>query len=280
MQTYVWSNTPRYGYANVNTDKTLRLLHFLQFNTYVHRVPYILVQIQGIPMGVSMLGYAAILSFGWWELQFMEKQAKKNNELALKLFDVTRYFGDICVTNFGDFDTLATSLYPHELPLIRSMSDILRGSFLDLDIVVEDEQFKVGINNKTDHFDFPVITFPYSDSNISSKVACNCFYSQLVRFATLCTDLDRFFECTNILYTKLVYREYSSLKLLKTYNMFLSNYSQLLLTNYGEITKLKPQIYSYVKSPLPSPAFDVSTPGNVNSTHFNFDTPKTPVLSI
>ena len=53
-------------------------------------------------------------------------------------------------------------------------------SFLDLDIEVEDVKFKVGIFNKTDHFDFPVVYFPYPDSNKSPKVIFNCFYPQLL----------------------------------------------------------------------------------------------------
>ncbi len=168
----------------------------------------------------------------------MDKLAKRDKQLAITLSDVTRYIDDICVTNLGGFDNIAKSIYPPELPLVKSTNDIMRDSFLDLDILVEDGHFKVGIYNKTDHFDFPVITFPLPDSNISTKVAYNCFYSQLVRFATLCTDLNRFFECRNILYTKLIYRDYSSDILLKTYETFLNNYSQLLLNNCGEIHKI------------------------------------------
>ncbi len=112
-------------------------------------------------------------------------------------------------------------------------------------------------------------------------MAYNCFYSQLVRFTTICTDLDRFFEHTNILYTKLVYRDYSSDILLKTYERFLNNYSQLLLNNYGEIPKIKQQISSYVDSPLPATAFEVSTPDvetSCNIKYLSLDTPDTPIL--
>ncbi len=262
MQSYVWSNTPRSGYASLNIDKTLQLLHFLLFNTYVRCGPYIFLQTQGIPMGLPVSGYVATLSLGWLEFQFMDKLAKRDKQLAITLSDVTRYFDDICVTNFRDFDNITKSIYPTELPLVRSTSDIMRDSFLDLDILVVDAcgHFKVGIYNKTDHFDFPVITFPFPDSNISTKVVYNCFYSQLVRFATICTDLDRFFERTNILYNKLVYRDYSSNILLKTSEKLLNNYSQLVLNNCGEIPKIKQQMSSYVDSPLPAPAFEVSTP--------------------
>ncbi len=137
----------------------------------------------------------------------MDKLAKRDKQLAITLSDVTRYFDDICVTNSGDFDNIAKSIYPPELPLLGITSDIMRDSFMDLDILVEHGHFKVDIYNKTDHFDFPVITFPFPDSNIITKVAYNCFCSQLLRFDTLCTDLDRFFEHTNIIYTKLVYRD-------------------------------------------------------------------------
>ncbi len=236
------------------------------------------LQTQGLPMGLPLSGYVATLSLGWWEFQFMDKLAKRDKQLAITLSDVTRYYDDICVTNFGDFDNIAKSIYPPELPLVRSTSDIMRDSFLDIDIFVEDGHFKVGFYNKTDHFDFPVITFSLPDSNMSTKVVYNCFYTKLVRFATLCTDLDRYFEYTNILYTKLVYRDYYSDILLITYETFLNNYSQLLLNNYGEIPKIKPQISSYVDSPLPALAFEVSTPEvetRFNIKHLNLDTPDT-----
>ncbi len=271
MQNYVWSSTPMSGYASFNIDKTLKLLHILLFNTYVRCGPYIFLQTQGIQMGLPVSGYVATLSLGWWEFQFTDKLAKRDKQLAITLSDVTRYYDDMCVTNFGDFDNIAKSIYPPELPLLRSTNDIMRDSFLDLDILVEDVHFKVGIYNKTDLFDLPVITFPLPDSNISTKVVYNCFYSQLVRFATLCTDLNRFVERTNILYTKLIYRDYSSYILLKTYEKCLNNYSQLLLNNYGEIPKIKPQNSSYVDSPLPAPFY---------IKHFSLDTPDTHILAI
>ncbi len=159
MQAYFWSNTPRFGYANFIIDKTLQLLHFLLFNTYVRFGPYIFLQTQGIPMGLPVSGYVATLSLGWWEFQFMDKLAKSDKQLAFTLSDVTKYFDDICLTNFGGFDNIAKSIYPSELPLLRSTNDIMMDSFLDLDILVEDGHFKVGIYNKTNHFYFPVITF-------------------------------------------------------------------------------------------------------------------------
>ncbi len=80
-------------------------------------------------------------------------------------------------TNFGDFDNIAKSIYPPELTLLRSTSDIMWDLFLDLDILVDDMAIsKLVLYYKTDHFDFPFITFPFRDSNISTKVAYNCFY--------------------------------------------------------------------------------------------------------
>ncbi len=64
MQSYFWSNIPRSGYASFNIDKTLHLLHFLLFNTYVRCGPYIFLQTQGIPMGLPVSEYVATLSLG------------------------------------------------------------------------------------------------------------------------------------------------------------------------------------------------------------------------
>ncbi len=100
-------------------------------------------------------------------------------------------------------------------------------------------------NNKTTKqttFDIPVVSFPYPDSNVSSKVILNCFYSQLVRFATLCTDLGRFYERTNMLFIKLVHRDISHIKLLDTFDKFLLRYKTLLLGNNGKVPSLHPFI--------------------------------------
>ncbi len=41
----------------------------------------------------------------------------------------------------------------------KTTDNELKDSFLDLDFEVEDSQFKVCIYNKTDYFDFPVVSF-------------------------------------------------------------------------------------------------------------------------
>ncbi len=65
---------------------------------------------------------------------------------------------------------------PTQLILEKTTPDKSKDSFLDLDIVLEDGQFKVSTYNKTVNFDFPVICFPYLDSNISFQLIYNCFY--------------------------------------------------------------------------------------------------------
>ncbi len=65
MQNYFWSNTTRSSYASFNIEKTLQLLRFLLFNTYVRCGPYIFLKTKDIPMGLPVSGYVATLSLGW-----------------------------------------------------------------------------------------------------------------------------------------------------------------------------------------------------------------------
>ncbi len=128
-------------------------------------------------MGLTAFGYIATLYLSWLELKFMKIITKTDYDFAKKLSKVSRYLDDINTPNIKNFTYIAKQIYPPELTLDKTTDNDFKDSYLDLDIEVEDGQFKVGIYNKTDYFDFPVVSFPYPDSSMSSKVILNCFYS-------------------------------------------------------------------------------------------------------
>ena len=59
--------------------------------------------------------------------------------------------------------------------------------FLDLDITIDENRFITKIYHKVDDFDLEVVSFPFPTSNRSDHITYNSFYSQLVRFSSVCS---------------------------------------------------------------------------------------------
>ena len=107
-------------------------------------------------------------------------------------------------------------IYHEELLLEESTFGYHYDHFLDLNVRICNERFVTGIYHKVDDFDFEVISFPFPESNIHSKVGYNCFYSQLIRFFRLCNNVTDFSIRVRMLYFKLSGRGYSG-SILKRY---------------------------------------------------------------
>ena len=69
--------------------------------------------------------------------------------------------------------------------------------------------------DKRDDFNFPIVNFPFLDSNIPSSPAYGVFISQLIRYARACTNYKDFVARGKLLSTKLLDQGYN-IKRLKT----------------------------------------------------------------
>ena len=63
-----------------------------------------------------------------------------------------------------------TEIYPKELVLVPEEGDGKSTHFLDLNIVIKDGFISTSIYDKRDSFDFPIVNFPFLNSNISKKL--------------------------------------------------------------------------------------------------------------
>ena len=117
----------------------------------------------------------------WAEYTFMMDLSKSTEpadiNLCKQLSNNSRYIDDISVLNYLSFGELSKRIYHEELILEESTFGYHYDHFLDLNIRIFADRFIVGIYHKVDDFDFEVISFPFPESNIHSKVGYNCFYS-------------------------------------------------------------------------------------------------------
>ena len=112
-------------------------------------------------------------------------------------------------------------------------------------------RFCFKVFHKVDLFDFEVISFPFLESNIPQHICYNTFFSQLVRFSTICSNTSGFAERVHIIYQKLLKRNYDKKKLEKTFNKFTCHYSENLIKYDIPIQKLWQVClnYNYVTPP-------------------------------
>ena len=164
------------------------------------------------------------------EYQYLSKLVRnKDFNLLHKLKYNSRYIDDIITPNVENFLEIAKHIYPTEIPLEQTDNDSLHDTFLDLDITVVNNRFCFKVFHKVDLFDFEVISFPFLESNIPQHICYNTFFSQLVRFSTICSNTSGFAERVHLIYQKLLKRNYDKKKLEKTFNKFTCHYSENLI---------------------------------------------------
>ena len=110
---------------------------------------------------------------------------------------------------------------------------------MDLDITLEENRFITKIYNKVDDFDFEVVSFPFPASNMSDHITYNSFYSQLVRFSSVCSKFNDFDIRSRNLLESLIDRGFSKYKLKNSFIKFALNHHDVLDIKYSmeEINK-------------------------------------------
>ena len=153
-------------------------------------------------------------------------------ELAKELSRNSRYIDDIATLNLDDFLLLAKDIYDKELILEPSDKNGLEDDFLDINLRVLNNKFVTKIYHKVDKFNFEVVSFPFPDSNINSKIVSNTFYSQLIRYLNICTHSFDFVSRFTLIFHKLKDRGFPESSLKKTLKKFIVK-NPLILEKYG-----------------------------------------------
>ena len=127
---------------------------------------------------------------------------------------------------------MMSQIYPKELVLVPEEGDGKSTHFLDLNIVINDGFISTSIYDKRDSFDFPIVNFPFLNSNIPKKIGNGVFIGELVRYARACTYLKDFSTRTFTLVNKLKKQFFSAKILNKSFSSFCDNHI-LLIQKFG-----------------------------------------------
>ncbi len=121
------------------------------------------------------------------------------------------------------------NIYPDNLPLSQTNSNISCCDYLDLSIQITNGTANISMYDKTNAFNFEVIKFPHSCSNVHSNISYNIFYSQLIRFGCICNNYISFAKSVSKLYMQFIQKKFLSSILHKQFIYFCKNYSNLLV---------------------------------------------------
>ena len=81
-------------------------------------------------------------------------------------------------------------IYPTELQLNKANSSDTEAPFLDLSItngIVSSKIYDI-----RDDFNFKIINFPFLDGDVPRSPSYSVYFSQLIRFARVCSNVDEF----------------------------------------------------------------------------------------
>ena len=128
-------------------------------------------------MGGNASPLIADLYLSWLEYKYLDKLVKnKEFNLVNYLKYNCRFIDDIVTPNVDNFITIASDIYPKDIPLEQNSNIGTHHALLDLDISVLDNKFVFKIFHKVDLFNFEVISFPYLESNVPSQICYNTFF--------------------------------------------------------------------------------------------------------
>ena len=83
-------------------------------------------------------------------------------------------------------------IYPTELQLHKANSSNTEAPFLDLNLSITNGIASSKIYDKRDDFNFEIVNFPFLDGDVPCSPSYGVYFSQLIRFARVCSTVDDF----------------------------------------------------------------------------------------
>ena len=203
----------------------IEMISLLIGESYIKAFGKIFRQTKGIIMGGKSSGWLSDCSLMVDEFKYIDSKVKNQElELARSFKGLNRYRDDCTALNIDNFRDIAREIYPPSLELSQENVDLTQATVLDMSVSISEGRFRTKVYNKTDSFPFNVVTMPFLDSNISTKICYKVFYSQILRYQRLCTFVNDFTDRARSLANTLIQRGYVRNKLAKEFRQVIGNY--------------------------------------------------------
>ena len=216
-------------------------LHYLLDNVFIRFGSKLDRQIECIPMGTNCAPLVADLFLFCYERDFMLSLSDNNQtDIIGALNSTSRYFDDLLNIINPYFEQMAGQIYPTELQLNKANSSDTEAPFLDLNLSITNGIVSFKNYDKRDDFNFEIVNFPFVDGDVPRSPSYGAYISQLIRFASVWSNVDDFNNRNLFLTAKLLKQGHRYHKIRKAFSKFYRRHSVLIVKyNIGLKTPLQ-----------------------------------------
>ena len=187
-------------------DEIIQILGFLIDNLVVLFGGRVFQQPIGITMGTHCYPLLSDLFLHAYKADFLQGLLKNKNGKLTQTFNSSfRYINDVPSLNNSRFGDYLHHIYPNELEVTDTTDTQNSASYHDLHLEINNgERLKTILYDKRDDFTFPIVNFPFIDSNISASPEYEVYISQLVRYSRACAQYSDFLDIIQLMTQKLL----------------------------------------------------------------------------
>ena len=127
----------------------------------------------------------------------------------------SRYLDDLLNTDNPYFEGMVNQNFPPELQLNIAYTLDTEAPFLDLHLSISIGFVFSNIYDKRDDFEFDIVNFPFLVGDVPRRPSYGVYFSQLIRFARVCSHIEDFNAHNKRLTAKLLNQGYRYHKLIK-----------------------------------------------------------------
>ena len=143
--------------------------------------------------------------------------------------DLNEFKEGASTTSFGNRFQALTTLFEKTFALILVLNRFLKSfMLLDLHLSISNGFVSSKIYDKRDDFDFDIVNFPFLDGDVPRRPLYGVYFSQLIRFARVCSHIDDFNTRNKCLTAKLLKQGYRYHKLRKAFSKFYRRHYELI----------------------------------------------------
>ena len=190
-------------------DDVFEMIDYLVRNSYIKAFGNLFRQAKGVIMGGKSSGWLSDCSLMVDEYRYVDNKVRNGLLADVSRLQYFRRYRDDCISlNIDNFLTLASEIYPPSLTLTQENDQPNKVNVLDMIAEIRDGHIITKVYCKTDHFPFEVISLPFLDSNLDTKICYRVFYGQVIRFQRLTSFRENFEARVRFLASILLNRNY------------------------------------------------------------------------
>lgn len=180
-------------------------------------------------MGGNSSPLIADLFLLYKEVQYL-RTLKRNNQWDLlnKMCQMNRYIDDIIVFDIPNFNNVLKNIYPPDLVAEKSNRDNNNLEYLDVKLVILNNEVKTSVFSKIDSFNFDVTVLTFLEDCVPDSLGYSVFGGQVLRFGRISSNIDDFLERVIMVLNILVERGYSVSRLIRKFERTLNLNSGIL----------------------------------------------------